>query len=222
MIFEFKRRITLEPCGKVWWMAESCLKVAMKVSSQSCLRKCFSDGRRDSRFENICLIRKVCFMHWYLAPINWSLDWPSLMLKHKTRFFAINAIQVMIRKLLLPFSQLVDIKEPSVLVESVLWTPYSLEYESNHPCSCSVWQSCVSICYFQIVLQSANKTGCLRRWWGSPSCSSSAPAPLPQHYKQRLYVMSQPQHMPLALGEKGEPSPPLVRWKQKFSRNKTK
>merc|ERR1712156_75778 len=33
---------------------------------------------------------------------------------------------------------------------------------------------------------------------------------------------AQPQHMPLALGEKGEPSPPLVRWKQKFSRNKTK
>ena len=125
-------------------------------------------------------------------------------------------------RFLLIFLQLVDIKEPSVLVESVLWTQYSLQYESYHPCSRSVWQSCVSICYFQIVLQSANKTGCLRRWWGSPSCSSSAPAPLPQHYKRRLYVMSQPQHMPLALGEKGEPSPPLVRWKQKFSRNKMK
>merc|ERR1712107_269324 len=43
-----------------------------------------------------------------------------------------------------------------------------------------------------------------------PKLFLSAPAPLPQHYKQRLYVMSQPQHMPLALGEKGEPSPPLV------------
>merc|ERR1712088_18018 len=44
----------------------------------------------------------------------------------------------------------------------------------------------------------------------------SAPAPLPQYYKRHLYVMSQLQHMPLALGEKGEPSPPLVRGKQKF------
>ena len=118
--------------------------------------------------------------------------------------------------------QLVNIKEPSVWFESVLWTPYSPHNESNLPCSCPVWQCCVSICYFQIVLQSANKTGCLRRWWGSPSCSSSAPAPLPQHYKQRLYVICQQQHMSLAMGEKGEPSPPLVRWKQKFSRNKTK
>merc|ERR1712012_1517387 len=25
----------------------------------------------------------------------------------------------------------------------VLWTQYSLQYESNHPCSRSVWQSCV-------------------------------------------------------------------------------
>ena len=126
-------------------------------------------------------------------------------------------------RFLLIFLQLVDIKEPSVLVESVLWTQYSLQYESNHPCSRSVWQSCVSICYFQIVLQSANKTGCLRRWWGSPSCSSSAPAPLPQHYKRRLYVICQrTQQLSVALGEKGEPSPPLVRWKQKFSRNKTK
>ena len=145
---------------------------------------------------------------------NFLLPWK------KKKFLPCNANHD--SRFLLIFLQLVDIKEPSVLVESVLWTPYSPHNESNLPCSCPVLQCCVSICYFQIVLQSANKTGCLRRWWGSPSCSSSAPAPLPQHYKQRLYVMSQPQHMPLALGEKGEPSPPLVRWKQKFSRNKTK
>ena len=146
---------------------------------------------------------------------NFLLPWK------KKKFLPCNANHD--SRFLLIFLQLVDIKEPSVLVESVLWTQYSLQYESNHPCSRSVWQSCVSICYFQIVLQSANKTGCLRRWWGSPSCSSSAPASLPQHYKQRRYVICQrTQHMPLALGEKGEPSPPLVRWKQKFSRNKTK
>ena len=145
---------------------------------------------------------------------NFLLPWK------KKKFLPCNANHD--SRFLLIFLQLVDIKEPSVLVESVLWTQYSLQYESYHPCSRSVWQSCVSICYFQIVLQSANKTGCLRRWWGSPSCSSSAPAPLPQHYKRRLYVMSQPQHMPLAVGEKGEPSPPLGLWKQKFSRNKTK
>ena len=115
-------------------------------------------------------------------------------------------------RFLLIFLQLVDIKEPSVWFESVLWTPYSPHNESNLPCSCPVWQCCVSICYFQIVLQSANKTGCLRRWWGTPSCSSSAPAPLPQHYKRRLYVTChRGQHLRLALGEKEEPSPPLVR-----------
>ena len=166
---------------------------------------------------------------YYVISTTSTSSLLPLMLKHKTRFFAINAMQVMIRKLLLPFSQLVDIKEPSVLVESVLWTPYSLEYESNHPCSSSVWQSCVSICYFQIVLHSANKTGCLRRWWGSPSCSSSAPAPLPQQYKRRPSVMSPPRQIHLsALGEKGEPSAAWMGLKQRKqlshpnSRNKIK
>ena len=146
---------------------------------------------------------------------NFLLPWK------KKKFLPCNANHY--SRFLLIFLQLVDIKEPSVLVESVLWTPYSPHNESNLPFSCSVLQSCVSICNFQIVLQNANKTGCLRRWWGTPSCSSSAPVPLPQHYKRRLYVMShRRQHLRLALGERGEPSLPLVRWKQKFSRNKTK
>ena len=132
-------------------------------------------------------------------------------------------------RFLLIFLQLVDIKEPSVWFESVLWTPYSPHNESNLPCSCSVWQSCVSICYFQIVLQSANKTGCLRRWWGSPSCSSSAPVPLPQQYKRRPSVMSPPRQIHLgALEEKGEPSAAWMGLKQRKqlshpnSRNKIK
>ena len=83
-------------------------------------------------------------------------------MKKRKKFLLCNANHD--SRFLLIFLQLLDIKEPSVLVESVLWTQYSLQYESNHPCSRSVWQSCVSICYFQIVLQSANKTGCLRRW----------------------------------------------------------
>ena len=134
-----------------------------------------------------------CLTHWHtdrqqnigllsfstVSSLSWVTQFLPCNANHDSRF-------------LLIFLQLVDIKEPSVLVESVLWTQYSLQYESNHPCSRSVWQSCVSICYFQIVLQSANKTGCLRRWWGSPSCSSSAPAPLPQHYKRRPSVMSPP------------------------------
>ena len=158
-----------------------------------------------SKVEQYCALAESSNWSNYLNR-NWLLL-KRIQYAKRYLIFCHNAMQIMIRKLLLPFSQLVDIKEPSVWFESVLWTPYSPHNESNLPCSCPVWQCCVSICYFQIVLQSANKTGCLRRWWGSPSCSSSAPAPLPQQYKRRPSVMSPPRqiHLP-ALGEKGEPS----------------
>merc|ERR1719192_2804106 len=71
-----------------------------------------------------------------------------------------------------------------------------------------------SICYMSSATASATCTGRKRR----AITSFSEMETEVQHYKRRLYVTChRRQHLRLALGEKEEPSPPLVRWKQKFN-----